>query len=86
MKMHRSFLITVVSIVLFSFCSSEQTQISPKLSGNYIGQTTPTDSSLIFAEGLISTEFIERDAAFSPDGNDFFYSLKGPKFYSLIQY
>jgi len=52
--------------------------------GDFLGMSQPKDSAEVFASEFISTDFNERDAAFSPDGNEFFYSLKGPSFYSLI--
>jgi len=44
------------------------------LDGPYVGQTPPGMVAEIFAPGLISTEGSEINAAFSPDGHEFFYT------------
>ncbi len=76
----------VLSIISFISCtkSINTNPEKPKLTGDYLGQNIPKDSAKIFAENFISNEFNERDAAFSPDGDEFFYSLKGPSRFSLI--
>ena len=43
--------------------------------GKYIESETPGMEARLFAPNLISTQYVERDAAFSPDGNSFFYSF-----------
>ena len=66
-------------------CSSIKEESDPlKLSGAFIGQIPPEDSAKLFAPNLVSGEYNVRDAALSPDGNDFFYSMKGASFYSII--
>jgi Tol biopolymer transport system component len=76
-------LLFAIAISIIS-CTPNQETENKKLRGNYLGQATPSDSAAIFAEKFISTQFNERDMSFSPDGNEFFYSLKGPSFHSLI--
>jgi len=73
-------------IIIFIACTKNINIHSekPKLTGDYLGQTSPQDTAKIFAENFISNEFNQRDAAFSPDGNEFFYSLKGASGYSVI--
>jgi len=72
--------------LLFS-CTKQINEENSSLnnSGEFFGQSLPTDSAEVYAPDIISTEFNERDAAFSPDGNEFFYSLKGSSYYSLIK-
>lgn len=74
----------IVGSTIVIGCSVKQEAENKKLKGKYLGQTAPSDSAEIFADKLISTQFNERDMAFSPDGNEFFYSLKGSSVYSLI--
>lgn len=47
-------------------------------SGDYFGQRSPGDSSVVFAPGLISTGYDELNSVFSADGNEFYYSIKRP--------
>lgn len=43
---------------------------------NYLGQATPGKVPEVFARGLVSTDHLEHSApAFSPDGNEVFWSL-----------
>ena len=51
---------------------------APVLTGEYIGQAVPGDSVELFAPGFISTGGSERDASFSPDGKEFYYSYVAP--------
>jgi L-ascorbate metabolism protein UlaG (beta-lactamase superfamily) len=45
-----------------------------KLTGDYLGQTPPGDTPLVFARGIVSTDDLEHSApAFSPDGNEVFW-------------
>jgi hypothetical protein len=46
----------------------------PKLEGPYVGQTPPGMVAEIFADGIVSTGGSEINAAFSPDGKEFFYT------------
>jgi hypothetical protein len=46
-----------------------------KLRGDYVGQTPPNATPTIFAPNFISDQFNERDATFSPDGSEFYYTL-----------
>ena len=85
MKPIQSCYLLIFSFLLFSCTNNEPAESLLKAtSGRYLGEMVPKDSAVIFSANLISTEFNERDAAFSADGNDFFYSIKGPSFYSII--
>lgn len=53
---------------------SEHTDFA-KLSGPYLGQTPPGKEPKLFAPGIISTGMNDRDAAFTPDGKEFYYSV-----------
>jgi Tol biopolymer transport system component len=73
-----------ILLSLISCTKSINENNKSELTGNYLGFSNSSDTAQIFAEGIISTQFDERDMTFSPDGNEMFYSLKGPSFYSLI--
>jgi Tol biopolymer transport system component len=87
--MQRHFFIfwIILSYFLLS-CNSHNTGDSKDslvdVSFRYFDQTLPGDTPVLFAPGKISTKHNERDAAFSPLGNEFFFSLRGPSFYTII--
>lgn len=43
---------------------------------DYLGQQIPDSIPAIFAPGLVSTTMNEFNAVFSPDGNEFFFSIR----------
>ncbi len=45
------------------------------LRGEYLGQTPPGNTAEVFALGVVSTGMNERDAAFSPNLDEFYYSI-----------
>jgi hypothetical protein len=47
----------------------------PTLRGPYLGQAPPAAEPALFAPGIVSTGFYERDLAVSPDGTEIFYGL-----------
>lgn len=63
-------LLTVV--VLFLDCS-ERNEF-PILEGPYLGQKPPGMTPELFAPGIISTERVELNSVFSPDGKEFFFA------------
>lgn len=50
-----------------------------EIRGAYLGQTPPGHAPEIFAPGLISGPWYERDLAISPQGDEIFYTLVSPK-------
>jgi hypothetical protein len=50
----------------------------PDLRGPYLGQEPPGMTAEIFAEGVVSTGGSEINSAFSPDGDEFFYTAWEP--------
>jgi len=44
---------------------------------DYLGQTLPSDIPEIFAPGIVSTPYGERDFTMMPDGNEIYFSLQG---------
>ncbi len=61
-------------VVLFFFTAAVLlTADAPK--GKYMGQAPPGMEAKVFAPGFISTGLGERDAAFTPDLKEFYYTL-----------
>ncbi len=50
----------------------------PHQSGDYLGQRLPGSSSEVFAPGVVSTGYDELNSVFSPDGKEFYFSIKRP--------
>jgi len=53
-----------------------QEEIFPKLSGPYLGQKPPGMTPELFAPGIVSTGLDELNAAFSPDGSEFYFCVR----------
>ena len=65
----------LIMLLLLTSCIKEINNDDKEIvNGEYPGETTPSDSALIFADNFISTEFNERDLTFSPKGDEIFYS------------
>jgi hypothetical protein len=43
----------------------------------FLGEKPPGDDPVIFAPGVVSTEKVELNAAFSPDGREFYFTRRG---------
>ncbi|MFA4947687.1 MAG: hypothetical protein WC674_04145 [Candidatus Krumholzibacteriia bacterium] len=56
------------------FGCGEKTEV-PTLRGAYLGQAPPAAEPALFAPGIVSTGFYERDLAVSPDGTEIFCGL-----------
>ncbi len=87
MKSGIHFIIVLLVFVVLAGCSTEQSgkQRSMELTGEYLGQTPPGDSAMLFAPGIISTREAERDACFSPDGSEFYYSMIGLTHFVILE-
>ena len=49
---------------------------NPSLTGPYLGQPLPGLSPRMFAKGIVSTERDELNAVFTPDGNEFYFTIR----------
>lgn len=70
--------VVVLLLFLFTSCTKEIPDNNGKysnLKGDYLGQTPPSVSAQVFAPGVISTGMNERDAAFSPGRDEFYFSI-----------
>ncbi|UCE19596.1 MAG: PD40 domain-containing protein [Gemmatimonadota bacterium] len=66
-------------VLVFSFLScsdktSEETDQFPVLRNKYLGQRHPGTTPEIFAPGVVSTHKEHGSVAFSPDGNEFYFT------------
>lgn len=75
------YLVFIPLFIIYFSCTKQINSV--KITGDYLGEN-PSDSAAIFAEGIISKEYNERDLTVSPDGSEIYFSLKGPAFYSII--
>lgn len=58
---------------------AENTLINqPVLTGDYLGQKKPGQIPVMFAPGFVSTESPQLNAVFTPDGKEFYFSLRKP--------
>jgi len=74
--MRKGFLFTVVSVLaILPFNSFTQESDFPILKGSYLGQAPPGMNPIIFAPGIISTAKGEFNSLFSPDGNEFYFTV-----------
>ena len=56
---------------------AQQSSLSlPLLKGEYLGQEKPGLKPLIFAPGVISTEKDELNSVFTPDGGEFYFTIR----------
>ena len=73
----------VISLLLLMSATAlfAQGEKLPRISGPYLGQKPPGMTPELFAPGIVSTGLDELNAAFSPDGGEFFFcvrSITGP--------
>lgn len=64
--------------IMIFLAGCNQLKESKDLKGDYFGQTMPQLTPEIFAPGIISTAAFEMNAAFSPDGKEFYFSMADP--------
>lgn len=76
----KSFNIVIIGLILVTItaiisCSTPSNDNDLVLRGDYLGQAPADTIPELFAPGFISAGLNERDAAFSPDGDEFYYSI-----------
>ncbi|WP_395373608.1 TolB family protein [Marinicella sp. W31] len=78
--------LTLLFILSVSACSYKKPQ-SETLRGDYFGLTA-SDTMSLFAADIVSTEFQELNAAFSPEGDIFMWTIADPMrtYYTIMQY
>ncbi len=71
-------LIGIVILISAFVWSVAQNEKFPVLKGEYLGQKPPGIKPEVFAPGIVSTTQGEFNAAFSPDGKEFYFSVNEP--------
>lgn len=74
----RAIIVGITLSIVFVFGAITRQDDFPVLRGSYLGQKPPGLTPEIFAPGIVSTAQGEFNAAFSPDGKEFFYSVNEP--------
>ncbi len=65
-------------IILFLLVNFSFGQDFTDLYGDYLGQTPPGDTAIVFARGIVSTDDLEHSPAmFTPDGNEVYWISVG---------
>jgi WD40-like Beta Propeller Repeat len=66
----------LLTAVVFTMSASAQTLDAwPELRGDYLGQQPPGDAPEIFAPGIVSTGWGDRDLMISPDGDEIYFGM-----------
>jgi hypothetical protein len=76
MKNKQVLLISACAILMMMFSCTSTDEI-PIIEGPYFGQEPPGMTAEIFAPDIVSTEHGEFCSVFSPDGNEFYWSIAG---------
>ncbi len=71
---HAGILLTII-LIMIGFAQQDD---FPILKGLYLGQKPPGMTPEVFAPGIVSTGMGEFNAAFSPDGREFYFSVNEP--------
>jgi len=74
----KAFLAGLLLLTSICVCNRAQSDEFPILKGDYFGQKPPGTTPEIFAPGIVSTNRAEFNAAFSPNGKEFFFSVNEP--------
>jgi len=78
-KYFRILLILFCAVAMTCSCIqkkvNEDSEELTALKGPYLGQQFPGTTPTVFAPNIVSTSLGERDATFSPDGTEFYYSI-----------
>jgi len=77
-------LLVVIILMIGTVCAQKRTSDFPILAGPYLGQKPPGMTPEIFAPGIISTGYSERQIAFTQDGKELFLWLGENRPYCTI--
>lgn len=81
-------LLIIYASILISCDSRDEKDNSQNmevLSGPYLGQVTPSDSAKLFAPGVISTGYYERDLTINPSGDELFFGISVGNINTILQ-
>lgn len=90
---HYNRYLPIFMLLALTSCNQEkpatttQESESEEVRGAYFGESVGNTATM-FAEGIISKEYQELNSVFSPDGNEFYYTLSNAprSFYTIMQY
>ena len=67
--------VLVLAACLMAGCSEAPAPTEPVRTGPFLGEELPGTQPRLFAEGVVSTDLNQRDTAWTPEGDQLFYSL-----------
>jgi hypothetical protein len=73
MRKARTMVCCVIAVAALLGCGARKDSSVPQ--GPYLGQASPGSQPALFAPGIVSTGFFERDLAVTSDGTEIFYGL-----------
>ncbi len=73
--MFKKSVLLLIPCLILGFASSVQATDRQSPGGPYLGQTPPGDEATLFAPGIISGGFNDRDMAMMPDGSEIYFSV-----------
>jgi hypothetical protein len=71
----RNLYVLVIVVCLTAGCSQAPAPTETVRTGPLLGEEPPGAQPRLFAEGIVSTHLNQRDTAWTPDGDQLFYSL-----------
>ncbi len=77
-------LTAAATLLTLAGCIVEKDSYNQNAAGAWLGQETPNSTPQLFAEGIVTTQHPERDAAFSPDGKEFYFTLNGAGYAAIM--
>lgn len=72
----RSIILLTIIAVLFSSCGASESTVSHKSNPELFSVQVPTDSALVFAPGIISTDAFEFAITFNPEMDELFFTRR----------
>jgi len=78
--MFHKLVLALASCILASLVSAVEADDSNALSGPYLGQSPPGNEPLLFAPGVVSDGFNNRDMAITPDGSGIYFAVNQRNF------
>jgi len=82
-KIMRKFNIPISALVILALSSLCYSQTST-VKGEYMGQKPPGLTPELFAPGIVSTGLDELNSVFTPDGKEFYFAVRNPRFTILF--
>ena len=73
--MSKKSVLLLIPCLILGFASSALATDKQTPGGPYLGQTPPGDEAVLFAPGIISGGFNDRDMAMMPDGSEIYFSV-----------